>query len=278
MAMHETVISNLDAGLAVLVDPARRSRAGSVIQDEYDLDAPWHHHDLHQLQYAFEGAMELEDAKGRHLLPRSLAGWIPAGTRHRNSLRRIRSISILLSPELVPDAGDAVRIVSVSPLMRAMIAEAGRWPLTKPLDVIGNAFFVAFGLLCAEWIKSPAPLRLPTSNDPHLKRALDFTRQNLADCNMTSAAAAAGLSERTLRRRCQIELGIGWDEYRRRARLLHAVECLADGQPSIARIAAEAGFENQSAFSRAFQRLLGQTPGEFRASLRQTGSTSSHNL
>ena len=45
---------------------------------------------------------------------------------------------------------------------------------------------------------------------------------------MDAATKAAGLSERSLRRRCQAELGIGWDEYRRRVRLLAAFEPLAD--------------------------------------------------
>ena len=100
-----------DAGLVTLVDPAVRPSAGAIVQDEYDIDSPWHHHDMHQLQYAFEGAMEVEDAHGRHVLPRSLAGWIPAGVRHRNSIHRIRSVSILFARGSVPDAGTRVRII-----------------------------------------------------------------------------------------------------------------------------------------------------------------------
>jgi AraC-like DNA-binding protein len=260
---------NWDVGLSTLVEPKRRRIAGAIVQDEYDVDAPWHHHDMHQLQYAFEGAMELEDEHGRHLLPRSLAGWIPAGIRHRNSLHRIRSVAILLAPESVPAAGGGVRILRVSPLMREMIAEAVRWPLDRPPDTTGTTFFAAFACLCEEWIEDQAPLTLPSTTDPALGRALDYVKADPGGSRMVAAAQLSGLSERSLRRRCQAEIGMGWDEYRRRARLLAAIEPLAETGLSIARIAADVGFESQSAFAQAFRRLIGRTPQEYRRRARR---------
>jgi len=258
-----------DLGLITLVDPARRPIAGAILQDEYDLDSPWHHHDMHQLQYAFEGSMELEDVHGRHLLPSSLAGWIPAGTRHRNSLRRIASVSVLLAPECVADAGMRVRILRVSPLMREMMAESVRWPLDKAPDATGIAFFAAFARLCGEWIADQAPLTLPTTTDPALAAALAHVRADPAGSRMDAAARAAGMSTRTLRRRCRSLLGMGWDEYRRRARLLASIEPLGGSDRSIARIAADVGFESQSAYAAAFRRFIGQAPQAFRRQSRQ---------
>src|SRR5579862_2234772 len=117
----------LDAPLQTLVDPARRPVAGAIIQDAFDLDSPWHCHDMHQLQYAFDGAIEVEGAQARYLLPRSLAAWIPAGVAHRTSLHRVRSGSILFAADSVPSPGDRIRIVEVSPLMREMVLGAMRW-------------------------------------------------------------------------------------------------------------------------------------------------------
>src|SRR3984957_6345829 len=119
----------LEAPLKELVDPGRRPTGGSIKQGHFDLDTPWHSHDMHQLQYAFEGAIEVEDERARHLLPRSLAAWIPAGVAHRTSLHRVRSGSILFAPESVRPAGDRVRILEVSSFMREMILAAMRWPL-----------------------------------------------------------------------------------------------------------------------------------------------------
>ncbi len=258
-------ISALNVGLSTLVDPARRPAAGAVIQDAYDFDSPWHHHDMHQIQYAFEGSIELEDRNGRHLLPRNIAGWIPAGVEHRNSIHRVRSVSILLAPGMVADAGNRVRVIKVSPLMREMMAEAMRWPIRGPQDETGQAFFAAFGRLCGEWIAHEAPFSLPSSTDARVAAAMAHTRDNLVTATLPGAAGAAGLSERTLRRRFQSELGMGWDDYRRRARLLTAVEALSDTSRSVAQIAADVGFESQSAFAKAFQQLTGETPRAFRS-------------
>jgi AraC-like DNA-binding protein len=257
-------ISAQNIGLVTLVDPRGRPAAGAIVQDAFDLDCPWHHHDMHQIQYAFEGSIALEDAHGRHLLPRSLAGWIPAGVSHRDSIRRVRSVSLLLAADMIPDAGDRVRVIRVSPLMREMIAEAVRWPIDGPQDDTGRIFFSAFARLCREWIADEAPFTLPTSTDPALQAAIAYTRANLAQATFADVCRAAGLSERTLRRRFRAELGAGWENYRRRARLLAAVEALTGTDRSVAQIAAEVGFESQSAFAKAFQQLTGETPRAFR--------------
>jgi len=252
-------------GLVTIVDPAIRPAAGAIVQDSYDIDGPWHHHDMHQLQYAFEGAITLEDGRGRHLLPRSLAGWIPAGVTHRDSMHHVRSVSLLLTPSMVPEPGDRVRIIRVPPLLREMIAASVQWPINQPQDETGRSFFTTFGLLCRNWITDEAAFTLPTTSDPALDHAIAFTRAHLAEATLADVCHAAGLSERSLRRRFQAELGMGWDEYRRRARLLAAIEALTGGQHSIARIAADVGFESQSAFAKAFQQLTGETPRDFRA-------------
>lgn len=247
-----------------LVDPARRPAAGAVIQDAYDVDTHWHSHDMHQLQYAFEGSIEVEDVQARHLLPRQLAAWIPAGVVHRTSLRRVRSGSVLLAPAMVADPGRRVRIVEVSPLMREMVIGAMRWPLSAPQDEVGRAYFAAFALLCGEWIGREAGLSLPTAADPLLRAAMEHTRANLAGADMAAVSRAAGLSERSLRRRFQTELGLTWEDYRRRARLLASVELLNATRRPIGVIAAEVGFESQSAFAKAFRALLGRSPQAFR--------------
>lgn len=250
--------------LVTLVDPARRPRAGAILQDDYDLDTPWHSHDMHQLQYAFDGSIEVEDRRASYLCLRTRAIWIPAGVVHRTSLHRIRSGSVLFAPDMIPEAGDRVRVIQVSPLMREMVVGAMRWPLTQPQDLTGQAYFAALANLCAEWIKEEAPLRLPTTREPRLEAAMAYTRAHLKDGDVASACQAAGLSERTLRRRFRGAFGMSWDEYRRRARLIAAAALLSDARRPIGDVAAEVGFESQSAFARAFKDLTGKSPRAFR--------------
>ena len=255
----------LDAPLKTIVDPARRPAAGAVIQDDYDLDCPWHSHDMHQLQYAFDDSIEVEDAHARYLLPRSLAAWIPAGVAHRTSLHRVRSGSILFAADLVQSVGERVRIIEASPLMREMMKAAMRWPLSEPQDGTGHAYFAALARLCAEWIGREAPLSLPSTREPLLQAAMTYTRTHLRDGDVAATCRAAGLSERTLRRLFASQAGMTWDEYRRRARLLTAAALLSDTRLPVGQIAAEVGFESQSAFSRTFRKLTGKTPRDWRS-------------
>jgi AraC-like DNA-binding protein len=262
---HEAMDSMLVAPLKRLVEPDRRPTGGAIVQDHFDLDTPWHSHDMHQLQYAFDGAIEVEDERARHLLPRSLAAWIPAGVAHRTSLHRVRSGSILFAPDAVQPAGDRVRIMEVTALMREMILAAMRWPLQQPQDATGRAYFAALALLCTEWIRNETPLSLPTARDRSVRAALAHTRAHLADGDLGAVCRKAGLSERTLRRRLRKEIGMSWNEYRRRARLVTAAALLSDTDLGIGRIALQVGFESQSAFTVAFRRLTGRNPRDLRA-------------
>jgi AraC-like DNA-binding protein len=256
--MHSAAPPSLIAG-----DAAAGPIACSIRHDEFDVDLPWHHHDMHQIQYAIEGSLEVEDTKRRSLLPRQLAAWIPAGVTHRTSLHRMRSLSVLLAPHLVPDAGSSVRIILVSPLMREMLQGALRWRIGEQFDAVGEAYFTTFALLCREWIEHEAPLSLPTTTEPHLQAALDHTRANLANATIASAADAAHISARTLRRRFD-DLGVTWDEYRRHCRLLAAIDLLSSTVLPIGEIADRVGYLNQSAFAAAFQAQLGVSPTAYR--------------
>lgn len=251
--------------LSPVVDPAKRAPAGAIPQDDFDMDTPWHSHDMHQLQYAFDGSIEVEDRTASYLCLRTRAIWIPAGVVHRTSLHRVRSGSVLFSPDMVPDAGERVRIIQVSPLMREMVVGAMRWPLDRRQDEVSQAYFAALASLCAEWIREEAPLHLPTTREPQLQAAMAYTRAHLKDGDVAAVCEAAGLSERTLRRRFRSAFGMSWDEYRRRARLLAAATLLSEAQMPIGHVAAEVGFESQSAFARAFKDLTGKSPREFRA-------------
>lgn len=249
---------------APLSDPARRPFAGALPQDEYDLDTPWHSHDMHQLQYAFSGMVEVEDNLGSYILPRALAAWIPAGVPHRTKIHRVRSGSVFFRADAINGAGDRIRIVQVSSLMREMVVGAMRWPMTAPLDRTGLRYFEALASLCEEWIQQEAPLRLPSLRQPRLLAVATYIRDNLASCDLATACKVVGMSERTLRRHFLKAIGMSWEDYRRRARLLKAAALLNDSRLSIGQIAAEVGFESQSAFARAFKDLTGDSPREYR--------------
>lgn len=239
-------------------------RAGAHDSSGMKFDAVWHAHDRHQLLYAFEGSVELEDAQSRFLLPPLLVAWIPAGVTHRTRIQGRRSGSVFLPPASVEAAGDRIRILRASPLMREMMIEAMRWPIDQPADPVGRSFFKTVALLCREWIGAEAPLHLPTTDDPRLREAMRYTDAHLAGARLADVCRAAGLSERSLRRRFAALAGMSWTEYRHRSRLMKAMTLLEDRHRRIGEVAALVGFESVSAFSNAFKLFAGESPRSYR--------------
>jgi AraC-like DNA-binding protein len=84
-------------------------------------------------------------------------------------------------------------------------------------------------------------------------------------------SAALRLSAPTLRRRLKRE-GITFQQLKDECRCEAAREYLARPELSINEVARAMGFTDPSAFHRSFKKWTGQTPGQYRTALRQSGS------
>jgi AraC-like DNA-binding protein/quercetin dioxygenase-like cupin family protein len=240
-------------------------RAGTFPYDGGDLVTDWHRHDLHQIEYAFQGIAEVETEGAHYLLPPQQAVWIPAGLTHRTTLKRVRSVAVFFDPAMVQGANDRVRILAAAPVIREMIVYGARWPIARPeSDQVADAFFEALALLVTDWLAHEAPLCLPTSNDPVLRAAMDYTNAHLADVTVAAVAGAVGTSERSLRRQFGAATGMTWRQYVLQSRLLRAMALLTEPGRTVIDVATEIGFESVSAFTRAFVRLTSETPTAYR--------------
>ncbi len=240
-------------------------RAGSFPYEGEDFVTGWHTHDLHQVEYAFRGVVEVETAAGRYLLPPQQAVWIPAGLTHCTTFRRVRTVSVFFDPAMLPAVDDRARILAAAPVIREMIVYAARWPITRPAsDPLADAFFEALARLVLEWLDEELPLRLPTSDDPVVGAVMACTQANLDTVTAGSVAGAVGISERTLRRRFAALTGRSWREYVLESRLLRAMALLAEPGPTVLDVATRVGFDSVSAFARAFRRATGETPRGYR--------------
>lgn len=242
-----------------------RVRAGTFAYDGGDFVTDWHSHDLHQIEYAFEGIAEVETEDAHYLLPPQQAVWIPAGLTHRTTLKRVRSVAVFFDPVMVEGADDRVRILAATPLIREMIVHAARWPIARPVsDQVADAFFDALALLVVDWLAYEMPLCLPTSNDPTLRAVMDYTSAHLADVTIAAACAAAGISERSLRRQFGAATGMTWRQYLLQSRLMRAMARLTEPGRTVIDVATEIGFDSVSAFTRAFVRFTSETPTAYR--------------
>lgn len=112
-------------------------------------------------------------------------------------------------------------------------------------------------------------LRAAQRTESDLPRWLVRAREQLEDDparpqTVQAIALEAGVSPIRLSRAFRRVFGESLGSYQRRARIRRACERLRDRSVPLAQIALEAGFTDQSHFTRVFKRLLGITPAAFR--------------
>ncbi|MEV3905755.1 helix-turn-helix transcriptional regulator [Mycobacterium sp. NPDC050551] len=257
------------------VDLRRGGRAlgGSYLYEGEKLVTGWHSHDVHQIEYATGGVVEVETAAGHHLVPPQQAAWLPAGLEHQTTMSpAVRTVAVMFDPQLITRGGDRARILAVSPLIREMMLYALRWPIGRPDgDPVSDGFFRTLGHLVSDALDHETPLSLPTSEHPIVAAAMAYTKEHLQSVTAEEVSRAVAVSERTLRRQFQDELGLSWRTYLLHARMLRAMALLASPGQSVQETASTVGFDSLSSFTRAFTQFCGETPSSYRRRAAPTG-------
>jgi len=107
------------------------------------------------------------------------------------------------------------------------------------------------------------PAAGPILHDPRLSRVARALLDNPGDQrSIEEWAKWAGISERTLSRRFVVETGFSYTNWRHRARIMRALEMLAEAVP-VTTVAFYVGYESVSAFIALFKRTFGVTPSAY---------------
>ena len=270
-----TVFASSDRGLA---EPANvielrrggRALAGSYLYEGHKLVTGWHSHDLHQIEYAIGGVVEVETETAHYLLPPQQAAWIPVGLQHQATMNPdVKTVAVMFDPQLIPAGGDRARIVAVSPLIREMMVYALRWPIDRAdSDAVSDGFFRTLAYLVSEALDHESPLSLPTSDDSIVAAAMAYTKEHLSSVTADEVSRAVSVSERTLRRQFQAAVGISWRTYLQHARMLRAMALLAAPEQTVQQTCSAVGFDSLSSFTRAFTQFCGETPKSYRRRVR----------
>jgi AraC-like DNA-binding protein/quercetin dioxygenase-like cupin family protein len=270
-----TVSATSDRLLSAAAKPARRvielrrggrALGGSYLYEGDGLITGWHSHEVHQIEYALHGVVEVETDSAHYLLPPQQAAWIPAGLEHQAVMNPdVKTVAVMFDPALVAAPGDRARILAVSPLIREMMIYALRWQIDRADgDVQSDNFFRTLSNLVSEALDHEAPLSLPTCDHPIVAAAMAFTKAHLDTVSADEVSRAVSVSERTLRRLFQDMLGLSWRTYLLHARMLRAMALLAAPGQSVQETASAVGFDSLSSFTRAFAQFCGETPSAYR--------------
>jgi AraC family transcriptional regulator len=134
----------------------------------------------------------------------------------------------------------------------------------------GPSALAVAGLLADLLRRADLEARRGLEGEPRawLTVARDFLHRRFAEpIRVRDVARAAGVHPVHLARAFRREYGRAPGDYLRDLRLAWARQALAQGSRPLARIALEAGFADQSHFSRVFKRAFGTSPRRFRTGL-----------
>ena len=220
---------------------------------------PEHAHASDQLIYATRGVMEVTVMQSFWLIPPQFALWIPAETRHK-----IRMPSAVYMRTLYLRRGIADKmpnhcvVLHVTPLLRELIVEAVRLGRLRSRFAFHTALKAV--LVANLHTAMSVPTRLAIPED---RRGAAVAAAAMADpVNNRSFKALcdnAGASTRTIERIFQRQVGTSFENWRRQARLMKAIELLVAGH-SVKETAYQVGYRQTGAFVTMFRNTFGKTP------------------
>lgn len=117
---------------------------------------------------------------------------------------------------------------------------------------------------------APATAATPTPSGSPLSVAIRFISQNFAD-RMTNEdlAKACGLSVRAFERQFQAAYHSSPHDYLRQLRVRMSCSALVFSRKSLAEVATEFGFADQSHFTKEFRKFMAETPRAYRVRYQQ---------
>jgi AraC-like DNA-binding protein len=135
------------------------------------------------------------------------------------------------------------------------------WFLTTKLLVVG-----ANGATEVVVVSVPAQLsRVAVGHADGLRAAVEFVHRNIGTpIAVRDVAAVAGMTHDQLERAMRAVLGTSPKQFVLRVRAEQAAIMIAAGGTTLAEVAAECGYYDQSQLNRQFTSIIGITPGKYR--------------
>ena len=222
------------------------------------------------------GRFDLEGPRGVWLIVPSHMVFIPPGRPYVIRTAPGTQVAVLhLDAQRTPWHHEGCWVTAVTPLAHEMIDYALRWPEARdPADPVADSFFRTLALLCRDWFSKDRILWLPAGRSPEVARSIQHVMENLEEASIEQAAAVAGLTARTLRRRFKAETGMTWRRFVREARMTQAINLLGSGRMRVSEVALSVGFRSIGAFTHAFSAQFGRTPSDFARNQRSPAANS----
>jgi len=234
----------------------------AVAGDGVERSSEPHRHARGQLFGSTRGLLTVGLETGVWVVPATHAVWVPPGRLHwARSHGPFHGFAAYVAPAACAGLPPEPCSLRCSSLLREAVLRAVGWEAGPP-DARAERLAA---VVLDEIAHLPAdPLGLPLPRDARLARIAGALLDDPGSARSHDEWAAwAALGARTLSRRFVEETGFTFTAWRQRARLLRALQLLADGMP-VTTIALDLGYSTPSAFIALFRQAFGTTPAAYR--------------
>ena len=220
-----------------------------------------HSHARGQLSGLRRGLLTMGTDAGAWIVPADHAVWLPPHQPHYGWTHgAVEGWSCYVAEPACENLPERPCTIRTSGLLREAVIRASDWQ-GQILDE--QQWHVAMVILDELRTAPIKPFGLPMPRHPRLVLIARALLDEPGDRRgVDEWAQWAGISERTLSRRFVHETGFTYTAWRQRARLMRALELLAEGE-AVTNVALDLGYDSVSAFIALFKRTLGVTPSAY---------------
>jgi AraC-like DNA-binding protein len=222
---------------------------------------PPHGHAWGEFVYAFNGVMQVSLEHTDYITPPPYGIWLPPHLKHSGFNRsEVSHATLYIHESLCQKLPQQAGILLTSPLVNAVLQHLQQHLDLAPDEHLRLLQVLVDQLQHAQLVDS----YLPQSQHPKLQTVLHYLEQHLNDQScLKDLAHLHNMTERTLARYAQKELGMSIHEWRQRLKVMKSLALLKQGK-TIESIALDLGYSNASSFIQVFKRWMQVSPDQFR--------------
>ncbi|CAI0957792.1 helix-turn-helix transcriptional regulator [Serratia ficaria] len=240
----------------------------STIDQDWEV-AP-HRHQKAQLIYTVRGMIRCEVENGLWLVPPQCALWMPGNVLHNaQGAGSTEAYCLFVDPRAAAHLPQNCCTLAVSPLLRELLLQTSTFdPFYDEQGPEGRLTAVLLDQLAAAPIEN---LHLPVSDDARIRQLTEGMLSCPADkSTLRQWAQRIGMSERSLSRTLQQQMGMSFGHWRRQLHVMLALQRLTRGE-SVQTVALDLGYESASGFVTMFRKAVGKPPARYLAERSASG-------
>lgn len=215
--------------------------------------------------YPYSGTLEIEHSKEQLLAPTPFGIWLPPKTQNEQYIYKPEKYcTVFISEEFSKSLPSQKCTLLCTPIISSILEYFKKnHPVFESIASVHQTRLLQVLVDQLTCIKASGSY-VPLTHHSVLSKVLSYLKANSSEkINTNELVSLFNITERTLNRYCQSELGMTLIEWRQRKKVIIAIRKLEEGK-SVDSIAKLLNYSSTTAFINMFKRLTNLTPEQFR--------------